>query len=162
MSSSTTESEAAAQRVLAAGRVALLLGCALVVFVFANAIDGPRGSLPDTSALTVASQRPFSGLFGMLVVVQGLLGLVLLLGGLGLRRRREWGRRLLVTTVWIAGAVFAILSAAFGADMLLSTGVSVESTAIVAGAVITTIAWIAILRLALRFLNTPSIRAACS
>jgi hypothetical protein len=134
----------AADRVKTAGRVCVVLGLACVaVPLLVLTSDGP-GFEGET-------------LFSATAFLQVIAGILLAAGGLGLRRGRLWGVRLIVVVLWAAlawVAVFAVYSIVrVAAEMPAAISV-------VLGAFIFLIAafWAFLMRRAFRFFRSAGVR----
>jgi hypothetical protein len=104
MTPGLSPSEVAAQ-IDAAARFFSKLGAGLLVIfaVFAaiTAVVLARGGIVDARWVATA------------LVVSGAFGPALTAAGVGLRRRREWGRRLTVAIVWAGIPTFVVLAGLF-------------------------------------------------
>jgi len=95
------------------------------------------------------------------VLVHAAVGAVLLVGGLGLRAHRNWGRRAVLWGLWASFAAALLVSAVAAPYTLARSGLTISTATSLAGTAILDAAWLAVCWWATRVLCRPEVKEAC-
>ncbi len=95
------------------------------------------------------------------VVVHAAVGAVLLVGGLGLRARKDWGRRTVLWGLWASFGAALLFSVAAAPFTVARSGLTGWMALSLLGTVALDAAWLAVCWWAARALCRPEIREAC-
>ncbi len=93
--------------------------------------------------------------------MHGAVGVVLLVGGLGLRARKNWGRRTVLWGLWASFAAALLFSLASVPFTVAGSGPTKWVALSLLGMAALNAAWLAVCWLAARALCRPEIKEAC-
>ncbi|MHC4502275.1 MAG: hypothetical protein ACYTFI_03140 [Planctomycetota bacterium] len=134
--------------------IGFLVGVCPILALFGLLHQLPENPLPKGSGFLLPLM---AGLWSL----QSASGFVLFAGGLGLRKFREWGRKLAIAVIWIAIAFFVAVPLFWDVMMLRTIGVGAGSIAIAVFVLLWMGLPVYLLWLAGRYFSSDSIREVC-
>lgn len=90
-----------------------------------------------------------------------ILGAAVLLGGVGLLGRWDWGRKAILWAVWASFAVTLLAGLVAAALMVARSGLNLRAVLSVVGTLVTVLVWLAICWGVTRALRRPEVKEAC-
>ena len=145
------------------GTACLIVGALFILWplamlgMFTAMRDAPVPADPSAPFLF----RHFSEVFVSVGILQVIAGVLLLFGGIGTKRRKRYGPRLIVAALGIGLAYVVVFMVLFLVSFALE-GQPVTTTIVFAGfSVIMSALWAFLLWLPLRFFTSPRVREAC-
>ncbi len=107
------------------------------------------------------SEHAFSIFFPLMMAFQIIGGLVLAVGGIGFIMQRHWGRRIILTLIWIYITYCICAFTCFEGIALFSRKYDGVNLPLVLGGLFVTVFWVLLLWLAQRYFTSQRIKSIC-
>ena len=107
------------------------------------------------------TERAILIFFLLMMVLQIIGGLVLAVGGIGFRMQRHWGRRIILTLIWIYITYCICFFLYFEGTALFSKMHGGTRLPMVLGGLFVTVFWVLLLWLAQRYFASQRIKSIC-